>query len=49
MSRITGALPEAEKYLDKLAAQAEAEALAQGRFPEGLVDLVRHTRALSTN
>lgn len=47
--RLKLALPEAEKYLDKLAAEAEAEALAQARFPERLIDLIRHTRALSSN
>jgi len=41
------ALPEAEDYLDKLAAEAEAEALANARFPELLVALIQHTRALS--
>jgi geranylgeranyl pyrophosphate synthase len=47
--RLKLALPEAEQYLDKLATEAEAEALAQARFPERLIDLIRHTRALSSN
>ena len=47
--RLKLALPEAEKYLDKLAAEAEAEALAQARHPERLIDLIRHTRALSSS
>ena len=40
-------LPEAEAYLDRLAAEAEAEALTHADDPSLLVDLVRHTRALS--
>ncbi len=43
------ALPEAESYLDKIAAEAETEALANARFPERLIALVHHTRALSRN
>jgi geranylgeranyl diphosphate synthase type I len=43
------ALPEAEDYLDKIAAEAEAEALANARFPEHLITLIRHTRALSNS
>ena len=41
------ALPEAEDYLDKITAEAEAEALGNARFPELLLALIRHTRALS--
>ncbi len=41
------ALPEAEDYLDKIAAEAEREALANARFPERLIALIQHTRALS--
>lgn len=41
------ALPEAESYLDKIAAEAETEALANARFPDRLMALVQHTRALS--
>jgi geranylgeranyl pyrophosphate synthase len=45
--RLVLALPEAEDYLDKIAAEAEAEALAHAKFPERLVALVHDTRALS--
>ncbi len=41
------ALPEAEAYLDKVAMEAEAEALQNARFPERLLALIQHTRALS--
>lgn len=41
------ALPEAEDHLDKIAAEAEAEALTNARFPDLLIALIRHTRALS--
>ena len=41
------ALPEAENYLDGIAAEAEREAHANARFPERLIALVQHTRALS--
>jgi geranylgeranyl diphosphate synthase type I len=46
-SRLRMALPEAEKYLDKVAAEAEAEALSKSRYPEQLIDLIHHTRSLS--
>lgn len=42
------ALPEAEAYLDRLAAEAEAEAGQHAAHPARLVDLLRHTRALSS-
>jgi hypothetical protein len=45
--RLVDALPEAESYLDQVAADAEAEALANSRFPERLIALVRDTRLLS--
>jgi geranylgeranyl pyrophosphate synthase len=45
--RLALALPEAEDYLDKIAAEAEAEALAYAKFPERLVALIQVTRALS--
>jgi geranylgeranyl pyrophosphate synthase len=45
--RLAGALPQAEQVLDDIAAQAETEALAQARYPKRLLDLIRHTRALS--
>lgn len=41
------ALPEAEAYLDKVAAETETEALQNARFPERLLGLIQHTRALS--
>ena len=41
------ALPEAEAYLDRLLGEAESEATANAARPERLVDLLRHTRALS--
>ena len=41
------ALPEAEAYLDRLAAEAETEALRHAAHPDRLIDLLRHTRALS--
>jgi geranylgeranyl pyrophosphate synthase len=47
MDQLMLALPEAESYLDKIAAEAETEALANARFPERLIALVQHTRALS--
>jgi geranylgeranyl pyrophosphate synthase len=46
--RLHAALPEAESYLDRLASEAEAEALSNASYAERLVDLVRHTRALSS-
>jgi geranylgeranyl pyrophosphate synthase len=41
------ALPEAEIYLDQLAAEAEAEAVNNSRYPERLISLIRDTRLLS--
>jgi geranylgeranyl pyrophosphate synthase len=46
-ARLREALPEAEAYLDRLAAEAEHEAVANAPYPARLVELVRHTRALS--
>ena len=43
------ALPEAEEYLDKIAAEAEAEARKHAKYPETLIGLVRYTRELSRN
>lgn len=40
-------LPQAERYLDDLAADAIGEAVRHARQPAALVTLVRHTRALS--
>jgi geranylgeranyl pyrophosphate synthase len=45
--RLAGALPDAERYLDKSAAEADTEAIANTRFPEILLQLVRYTRLLS--
>jgi geranylgeranyl pyrophosphate synthase len=44
---LRGALTEAEAYLDRLAAEAEDEATRNAAHPDRLVDLLRHTRALS--
>jgi geranylgeranyl pyrophosphate synthase len=41
------ALPEAESYLNQIAAEAEAEAMRLARKPEVLIALVRQTRGLS--
>jgi geranylgeranyl pyrophosphate synthase len=41
-------LPEAERYLDEIAADAIREARRYADQPDELVTLVRHTRALST-
>jgi geranylgeranyl pyrophosphate synthase len=46
--RLQAALPEAEVYLDRLAGEAEAEAVANAPYPARLIDLIRHTRALSS-
>jgi hypothetical protein len=43
------ALPEAEEYLDKIAAEADAEARKHAKYPETLIGLVRYTRELSRN
>lgn len=45
--QLAKALPEAERYLDGIAREAETEAGAHARYPGRLVRLVRHTRALS--
>ena len=45
--RLRAALPEAEAYLDRLAGEAEEEAVRNAPYPARLVDLIRHTRALS--
>jgi geranylgeranyl diphosphate synthase, type I len=45
--KFTEALPEAERYLDRIAADATGEAVRHAREPEHLVTLIRHTRALS--
>jgi hypothetical protein len=46
--RLRAALPEAEAYLDRLAGEAEHEAVSNASYPARLVDLIRHTRALSS-
>jgi geranylgeranyl pyrophosphate synthase len=50
-ARIAGvlreALPEAEAYLDRLLAEARDEAVREAAHPALLIDLLRHTRALS--
>ncbi len=45
--KLVEALPEAEIYLDQIAAEAEAEALAHSKYPERLISLIRDTRLLS--
>ncbi len=45
--KLVQALPEAEVYLDQLAAEAEAEALANSKYPERLLSLIHDTRLLS--
>jgi geranylgeranyl pyrophosphate synthase len=47
VAQLRQALPEAETYLDRLAAEAEREAGMNASAPARLVELVRHTRALS--
>ena len=47
LQRLEEALPEAEKYLDGIAAEAEAEARRVAPAPDGLIALVRNTRRLS--
>jgi geranylgeranyl pyrophosphate synthase len=46
-SRLVAALPEAEDYLDTVAAEAEHEARQNARNAERLLALVRDTRLLS--
>ncbi len=45
--KFADALPEAEVYLDAIAADAIREAHRHAQTPESLITLVRHTRALS--
>jgi geranylgeranyl pyrophosphate synthase len=45
--KLVDALPEAEDYLDQIAAEAETEALANSKYPERLLALIRDTRLLS--
>jgi geranylgeranyl pyrophosphate synthase len=44
---MSNALPEAERYLDGIAAEARDQALAKSSNAESLIALVEHTRALS--
>jgi geranylgeranyl diphosphate synthase, type I len=46
-ARLAGALPEAERYLDRLATAATEEAERYSADPEPLITLVRQTRTLS--
>jgi geranylgeranyl pyrophosphate synthase len=46
-ARLAGALPEAERYLDRLASAAIAEARRHAARPDRLITLVRQTRSLS--
>jgi geranylgeranyl pyrophosphate synthase len=46
-ARLAEALPEAERYLDRLAINAIAEARRRAADPRGLITLVRQTRTLS--
>ncbi|MDN5864406.1 MAG: polyprenyl synthetase family protein [Gammaproteobacteria bacterium] len=48
LKKLQAALPAAERYLDALAAQAEAEAHRAACAPEVLIKLVRNTRQLSS-
>jgi ABC-type nitrate/sulfonate/bicarbonate transport system substrate-binding protein len=45
--KLVEALPEAEDYLDTVAAEAETEARKNARNPERLLALIRDTRLLS--
>jgi geranylgeranyl pyrophosphate synthase len=47
LRKMEAALPAAERYLDAIAAEAEAEAKRAARKPDGLISLVRNTRRLS--
>ncbi|MEP7000987.1 MAG: polyprenyl synthetase family protein [bacterium] len=47
LAKLEEALPLAERYLDGVAAEAEAEAKRVAPFPDGLIKLVRNTRRLS--
>jgi geranylgeranyl pyrophosphate synthase len=47
LAKLEAALPAAERYLDAIAAEAEAEAKRVAPFPDGLIKLVRNTRRLS--
>ena len=46
-AKLVEALPEAENYLDGVAAEAETEAVMNAKYPERLLALIRDTRLLS--
>ena len=46
-AKLVEALPEAEKYLDGVAVEAETEALMNAKYPERLLALIHDTRLLS--
>lgn len=46
-AKLVEALPDAENYLDEVAAEAEAEATKNAKHPERLLALIRDTRLLS--
>ena len=45
---LRSALPEAERILDGIAAEARREAIENARDATGLITLIEHTRALSS-
>ena len=47
MSKLKAALPEAERYLDKIAREATYEVQNNARNPDRLMTLIEHTRQLS--
>ena len=47
LGHFRSALPEAERYLDRIASEAKSEANANSDSPRGLLALVDYTRALS--
>ena len=47
MSKLKAALPEAERYLDKIAREAVREVQKNARKPDRLMTLIEHTRQLS--
>jgi geranylgeranyl pyrophosphate synthase len=49
MGKTVAALPEAERYLDEIAKDAEKEARQCAKNPLYLIELVRHTRALASS
>lgn len=47
MAKLKAALPEAERYLDKIAREAAHEVTKNARNPDRLMTLIEHTRQLS--